>query len=66
VNHGYAPDDAREGALTYVLDFDVAREGMRRFDTEGIRAAADLFNAYALRMFQIATTDELRELLRND
>jgi uncharacterized protein (TIGR04255 family) len=63
VNHGYAPDEARDDALTYVLDFDVAREGARAFDPGAIRVTADNFNAYALRLFQLATTKELREVL---
>lgn len=63
LNHGFAPDEAREQALTYVLDFDVAREGTRLFDTDGLHAAAERFNAYALRLFQIATTMQLRDLI---
>ena len=63
INHGFAPDDDREGALTYVLDFDLAREGARSFDVPSILDAAATFNTYALRLFQIATTPELRERL---
>jgi uncharacterized protein (TIGR04255 family) len=63
LNHGFAPDEAREQALTYVLDFDVAREGTRLFDTAGLHAAAERFNAYALRLFQISTTAQLRDLI---
>lgn len=60
LHQGYAPDDERENALTYVLDFDIAREGTRPFDSAGIREAVDRFNAYALRLFQLATTGTLR------
>lgn len=63
VNHGFAADDDRDGALTYVLDFDVYRESLREFDPAGIMAAANTFNRVALRLFQLATTQELRELL---
>jgi uncharacterized protein (TIGR04255 family) len=65
VNHGYAPDDARDDALTYVLDLDVAREGMRPFDPRAIRTTADAFNTYALRVFQRATTPQLRDVLKS-
>lgn len=63
LNHGFAPDESRDRALTYVLDYDVAREGTRLFDIGGLREAADRFNAYALRLFQITTTPAMRELL---
>jgi uncharacterized protein (TIGR04255 family) len=63
VNSGFAPDADREGLLTFLLDFDISREGMRPFEVDGIRAATDLFNSYALRLFQLATTPELREAL---
>lgn len=63
MTHGLAPDPQRDGALTYLLDFDIAREGMRRFDVGEISDGANLFNAYALRLFQLATTAQLREYL---
>lgn len=63
VNHGFGPDDDRGGALTYVLDLDVYREGMRDFDPQLICATVTEFNLIALRLFQLATTPELREVL---
>lgn len=63
IHQGYAPDEERDNALTYILDFDIAREGTRPFDSSGIREAADRFNAYALRLFQLSTTSELRSHL---
>lgn len=63
VHQGYAPDEERDNALTYVLDFDIAREGTRPFDSAAIRETADQFNAYALRLFQLATTSDLRSQL---
>jgi uncharacterized protein (TIGR04255 family) len=62
VNHGFAPDDDRGGALTYVLDLDVYREGMRDFDPAAITEALSEFNLIALRLFQLGTTPELRQL----
>jgi uncharacterized protein (TIGR04255 family) len=63
LNHGFAPDPEHEGALTYLLDYDVAREGVRRFDSGQIRETADLFNSYALRLFQLSSTPSLRQHL---
>jgi uncharacterized protein (TIGR04255 family) len=60
VNCGYAPDPDREGSLTFLLDFDISREGMRPFDAAEVCTVADRFNEYALRLFQLATTDALR------
>ena len=65
LNHGFAPDDDRGGSLTYVLDLDVYREGMRDFDPDEIAAAVSAFNLIALRLFQLATTPELRDLFRS-
>lgn len=63
LNHGFGPDDDRAGALTYVLDLDVYREGMRDFDPQLICTTVTEFNLIALRLFQLATTPKLRELL---
>lgn len=63
ISDGFAPDDDRGGALTYVLDFDVFREGVRDFDPDEICSTVSAFNLVALRLFQLATTDELRQLL---
>lgn len=65
INSGFAPDPDRDGALTFLLDFDIAREGMRRFDVAQVLATADRFNEYALRLFQLATTEDLRGVLAN-
>lgn len=64
LNHGFAPDPEREGALTYLVDIDISREGMRPFDRAGVSAAAAEFNEYALGVFQAAVTPELRDRLR--
>jgi uncharacterized protein (TIGR04255 family) len=62
-NHGFVPDPDREGTLAYLLDYDIAREGMRPFDRHQIRNTLNLFNCYALRLFQLSTTPALRERL---
>jgi uncharacterized protein (TIGR04255 family) len=63
LNHGFAPDPERDAALTYLVDIDVSREGMRPFDRDAISAAAAEFNAHALGLFQSTVTRELRERL---
>jgi uncharacterized protein (TIGR04255 family) len=63
INQGFAPDEARGQALTYVLDFDVFRAGTRPFDRQALNDAAAKFNSYALKLFQAATTSELRSEL---
>lgn len=62
-NHGFAPDAARDGHLVYLLDFDVAREGMRPFRLAGVLETATKFNTYALALFQLSITPALREYL---
>jgi uncharacterized protein (TIGR04255 family) len=63
LNHGFASDPERDGALTYLVDIDVVREGMRPFDRKAIAAAATDFNSYALRLFQLTVTPALRDHL---
>jgi uncharacterized protein (TIGR04255 family) len=64
LRHGFFADPERNLALTYVLDFDVYREGVRAFDRDDILSAADQFNTFALQLFQEATTPKLRLLLQ--
>jgi len=59
--HGYAPDQSRENALTFLIDLDVSRQGNRPFDIESLMTAAERFNTYALALFQRATTEALRQ-----
>jgi uncharacterized protein (TIGR04255 family) len=63
INSGFAPDPDRDELLTFLLDFDIAREGTREFITSEIEAAVSQFNSYALRLFQLAVTSDLREAL---
>ena len=64
LRHGFFADPERDLALTYVLDFDLYREGVRVFDRDEILSAADQFNTFALQLFQEATTPKLRLLLK--
>lgn len=61
INHGFGPDPDRPGRLTYLLDVDVARSGMRPYVRAEIVASAAQFNSYALRIFQLAITPTLLE-----
>ncbi len=65
LRHGFHADTARNGALTYTLDFDVYREGVRAFDTSDIKAAVDTFNRLALQLFQQTVTPRMLEFLRS-
>ena len=64
LRHGFFADPARDQSLTYVLDFDVYREGVRSFDPGDILAAADKFSTVALQLFQVAITPRLHALLK--
>jgi uncharacterized protein (TIGR04255 family) len=65
INSGFAPDPERDELLTFLFDCDVVRQGTRPFEVTSVRETADQFNSYALRLFQLATTPQLREALSN-
>ncbi len=63
LRHGFFADRARDGALTYLLDFDVYREGLSVFDPEDLILTADTFNVLAVQLFKQAVTPQMLELL---
>lgn len=63
LRHGCFADRTRDGALTYLLDFDVYREGISPFDVDDIRVAADAFNKLNVQLFQQAVTPKMLDLL---
>lgn len=63
LRHGYAADPTRNNALTYVLDWDIYREGIRPFDVPAIRDCLDGFDDLALRLFQATITPVMTDLL---
>ena len=63
LRHGYAADPTRNNALTYVLDWDMYRTGIRPFDVSGIRAALDRFNDLASRLFQAVVTPAMMDVM---
>lgn len=64
LRHGSFPDKARDGALTYLIDFDIYREGISLFDIEDIKVTADAFNKLNVRLFQQTVTPKLLEKLK--
>jgi uncharacterized protein (TIGR04255 family) len=66
LRHGTATDLTRDGALIYVLDFDIYREGLRTFDVADIEATADTFNHKALQLFQQSVTSTMLDFLRRE
>lgn len=66
LRHGFSADSSRDGALTYLLDIDVYREGVRRFDVADIMMQAQRFNDLALTIFQQAITPEMLAYLGED
>lgn len=63
VRHGFFADQARGGELTYLLDFDVHRQGTRRFDQAQIMNQLDEFNLLALQIFQASISPAMLEVL---
>lgn len=66
VRHGFFRDQLQAGKLTYVLDFDMYREGIAEWDATAIKALADDLNELALRIFQQTVTSEMLDYLRSD
>lgn len=66
VRHGCFSDGDRPDRLTYLLDFDIYREGLQSFDPTGLKEAADMFNTWALQLFQQAVTPRMRDFLAAD
>jgi uncharacterized protein (TIGR04255 family) len=59
MRHGFIRDGDREGAPTYLIDFDIFRQGVQAFDVEDIKVSADSFNELALRLFQRSLTEKM-------
>lgn len=64
MRHGFIQDPGGDGAVDYLLDFDLGRQGGRPFDAQDIRNTADTLNEYALQLFQACITPDLLERLR--
>ncbi len=65
LRHG-AVDDPEADTVDYLLDYDIYRQGGRRFDADGIKTSVGQFNAYALQLFHASITDKLLDYLRED
>jgi uncharacterized protein (TIGR04255 family) len=63
LRHGFFSDRTREGALTYLLDFDVYREGICSFNAEDIKATANVFHRLNVQLFQQVVTPAMLDYL---
>jgi uncharacterized protein (TIGR04255 family) len=61
--HGLLPDEGER--LSYLLDYDLSREGGRPFDPAGVLAALEILHTDALKLFQASVTDELIGVFRD-
>jgi uncharacterized protein (TIGR04255 family) len=59
LRHGFVVEDDGEPTVDYLLDYDLFREGGRRFDREDLIAALDHLSAAGLQLFQASVTDDL-------
>lgn len=63
MRHGFLRDEEREGAFTYLLDFDIYRQEVQAFDVEDIKSSTNSFNEIALRLFRQSLTDKMLRYL---
>jgi uncharacterized protein (TIGR04255 family) len=66
LRHGHAADPTRGDLLTYVLDWDIYRDGVRPFDASGVHACLEEFHELALRLFQAVITPAMVDLLESE
>lgn len=66
LRHGVYSDPTHDGACTYVLDFDVYRNGIRAFDVAEIKATVKSFHELSLQLFQQAITPRLLDFLKRE
>jgi uncharacterized protein (TIGR04255 family) len=59
LRHGLSHNQATTGPLAYILDTDVFRDDIRRYDSDQILEDADRFHNVALDLFQAVVTPEL-------
>jgi uncharacterized protein (TIGR04255 family) len=59
LRHGFFPDQANAGRLTYILDTDVFRDEIRRYDDNQIMDDANRFHNVALGLFRAVITPDL-------
>ncbi len=64
LRHGFVVETNDEAKVDYLLDYDLFREGGRRFDIDELTATADQLNHAALQLFQASVTSRLLEQFR--
>lgn len=63
---GFFLDADRDNRPTYLLDFDVYRQGAQAFEREDIKGSVDHFNEVALQLFQQSVTERMLAYLGED
>jgi uncharacterized protein (TIGR04255 family) len=66
LHYGSFLDAARPGFHTFLIDIDCYREGGTPFEVGGVLSTAQELNSAALSVFQMVTTDGLRDHLRGE
>jgi uncharacterized protein (TIGR04255 family) len=65
VQHGFYRDPVTN-RLTYLMDFDVFRDGARAFDLAGATTGVEGLHRAVLQLFQSLITPKLYELLKRE
>lgn len=60
--HGPLPEPG--GGMSYLLDYDLSREGGRAFDAESVGTALEILHVDALKLFQASVTADLIDVFR--
>jgi uncharacterized protein (TIGR04255 family) len=56
IRHGFAPDPARSNMLTYLIDVDTYRQGLRVLDASDIKASANAYDSWAQQVMRWVIT----------
>jgi uncharacterized protein (TIGR04255 family) len=58
--------DGNDGAVDYLLDYDLFRQGGRPFEANAVLETVERLNFYGLQLFQASVTDKLIDYLRDE
>jgi uncharacterized protein (TIGR04255 family) len=65
LRHGFLRDQQSGGQITYILDTDVFRDEIRRYDEEQVLEDADRFHEVALALFHASITPALMNIFED-
>jgi len=65
MRHGFFFDAERGNVPTYLLDYDIYREGLRPFDLNEVMETIDGFHRLVLQLFQASITQQMYDFLRS-